>query len=206
MAHIVWIVTVAFAYMVYIIIKDSLVMMEDDEADEEIELSFMDGGNPDLADLDPGKKWNMTSIIEGIGVGILYVFPLIAAPLYFVLYQLYLYALSNGSKYEKAAASFIERPFYNYLYQYQLRAVSDLNSKYNNVNCRVCLHQFGTSAQKKDILHCGHRFHRKCFRAWELQQLHVLLLQHIWFKAYQCPMCRTEYNWRQKWDDTIVAE
>eukprot|EP01083_Nonionella_stella_P164711 546030_1 len=164
-----------------------------------------------------------TDVLSGVEVqdwimlvfeGSLFLAPLILGPLFVMLYRLYLYGRENGYKYEdhviKAVTSFIERPFYNYLYNTRYNgepsaSVYELNFKYKNVyDCRVCLHEFGaTTAQKEDILHCGHRFHRKCLRAWELQQLHVMQLQHYYFKAYQCPMCRTEYNWKQKWDDAI---
>eukprot|EP01084_Bolivina_argentea_P054049 99144_1 len=106
-------------------------------------------------------------------------------------------------KYEEKIMMFInsiyETFFYTRCYEYNRRApkiLYELNMKYDNSGqCTVCFRKYKkVSHRKEDILHCGHRFHAKCLRKWELQQF-----KQNAFKSYRCPVCRTSYHWKQKW-------
>ena len=92
----------------------------------------------------------------------------------------------------------IEDFLYDHLYQTYNGPIPStiykLNNRYQNTSeCPICWEDFYGS--ETTILHCGHRYHNDCLRSWELRQFEMKA-----HRSYRCSMCRTDYNWTQKWN------
>ena len=95
----------------------------------------------------------------------------------------------------------IENYFYNNYYQRYNRSMPshlyEMNERFeNNVDCAICWDIFDEYGDEKEIiLKCGHRFHGSCLREWELEQFDINI-----YESYKCPICRSNYNFRYKWN------
>eukprot|EP00483_Globobulimina_turgida_P001405 UN01407 len=92
---------------------------------------------------------------------------------------------------------------YNYFYKWYYingeasQRIYQLSAKYDDRECAICYDEFEFDEIAKNsncILKCGHRYHSKCIREWELEQF----TQNS-SASYKCPLCKTEYGWKQKW-------
>eukprot|EP01084_Bolivina_argentea_P080502 145803_1 len=92
----------------------------------------------------------------------------------------------------------VEPVAYNYLYKCSWvngdapPHIYNLNSTFNHTKCSMCIEPLND--YEDIILHCGHRHHSHCLRKWELAQL-----EKNPYVSYKCPICKTQYNWKQKW-------
>ena len=82
------------------------------------------------------------------------------------------------------------------LYQTQTipQNMSGLNEIKIDGKCMICLESLlSDNIDQNTLLICGHIFHKQCIREWELQQF-----TENPSKLYSCPICKTEYDWNQK--------
>ena len=70
-------------------------------------------------------------------------------------------------------------------------SVNILIEKYNIQQCIFCWQSL--IHNKNIVLMCGHVYHQKCLKNWELHQFYTDSS-----KVYSCPHCRTKYDWAQK--------
>ena len=101
----------------------------------------------------------------------------------------------------------MENHRYNYLYKAlngpPPSKVYELNFQFDNIyECGICIDKF-CKLQNGDesILKCGHRYHELCLREWELIQF-----KNNPYSSYQCPLCRKEYGWRDKYNYIYIKD
>ena len=97
--------------------------------------------------------------------------------------------------------SFHENLYYGKLYETRNSSIPQnvysLNFRYDNIyECNICLNPFCKILHGNEVIvKCGHRYHKDCLRSWELKQFHDNV-----YGLYKCPTCRSEYNWKSKWN------
>eukprot|EP01084_Bolivina_argentea_P318189 551766_1 len=77
--------------------------------------------------------------------------------------------------------------------------VYELNYKNDNMyQCNICSNPFIRSINnsQETILKCGHRYHQKCLREFELAHIDK---DPFFSKNHQCPTCNISYDWNDKW-------
>eukprot|EP01084_Bolivina_argentea_P318187 551764_1 len=79
------------------------------------------------------------------------------------------------------------------LYVYELNYNND-----NMYQCNICSNPFIRSINnsQETILKCGHRFHQKCLRKFEINHMDK---DPLFSKMHKCPTCNIGYDWNEKW-------
>ena len=83
--------------------------------------------------------------------------------------------------------------------------------------CGICLEELGGRFHDEVVLRCGHRFHFGCISQWErsqyLEQIknfcshdpcHIPKDCCAVNPKYECPLCKGQYSWQQRWSSNFI--
>eukprot|EP01083_Nonionella_stella_P101420 287505_1 len=73
--------------------------------------------------------------------------------------------------------------------------ICTLINKFGHKKCVLCQHEWVVSDGTWSVLECGHCYHKRCLREWELQQK-----KQTWFSPCKCAICKEWYSLKNKWN------